>query len=105
MPLPHCSRGKLQCICILKFAGNLDHAWTAGTCLRLSMGANLPDKQLPVTTQTEQVVTQDQQLQDNPRMPLVASMPACSGTLKLTVELSVMPGKASSRANLALLHQ
>lgn len=55
--------------------------------------------------QTEQVVTQDQQLQDSTRMPPVASMPACSGTSDVTLELFVISGQASTASKYTLLHR
>ena len=104
MPLHRWSHGKLQCICFRKCASVLlGQAWIAGTHLGLSIGANLPDKQLAVMAQTKQVVTQDQQLQDRTCMPPVASMPACSGTLNVTVELFVISGQASTASKFTLL--
>ena len=104
MPLHHQSRKKLHCICCRECVRVPGHAWIAKTYLRLSTGANLPDKQLPVMAQTEQVVTQDQQLQDSTRMPPVASMPACSGTSDVTLELFVISGQASTASKFTLLH-
>ena len=49
---------------------------STGCYLRLCVGANPPHKQLPISAQAEQAVSEDKQLQNSVCVPLVAPMPA-----------------------------